>query len=215
MEENGHKLSNREGYDSKIIWLYDRYADKIGDRKALYEVVAKEYDIYSAIYPGSHIDIAPSLVIPKVIYIDNYKGAIKFFKHIDVIKEYIDRKKEYSTSSEIVFIGQDYTNFLKMEEVDLIISQYAGFAGQATKYLLKVGGILLCNDSHGDATLARFDEDFEFIGIIDNENKIYRNNLEDYFRAPKGKEVDLELVRREMKGIKYKLVADNYLFRKK
>jgi hypothetical protein len=30
---------------------------------------------------------------------------------------------------------------------------------QATKQFLKVGGILLCNDSHGDATLVRFDED--------------------------------------------------------
>ncbi len=41
-----------------------------------------------------------------------------------------------------------------IEPVDLIISQYAGFVGQETKRYLKEGGILLCNDSHGDATLA-------------------------------------------------------------
>jgi len=49
-----------------VIKEYEVYATKIGDRKALYIAVAKEYSIRSAIYPGSHIDIAPSLVIPEV-----------------------------------------------------------------------------------------------------------------------------------------------------
>lgn len=214
MEKSRYELLNEKRYDSKIIESYKDYANKIGNRRALYEVVAKEYDIHTAIYPGSHIDIAPSMVIPKVTYIDNFRGAINFFKHIDVIKEYIDQNKEYTALREIAFIGQDYTQLLKIDEVDLIISQYAGFVGQATKHLLKVGGILLCNDSHGDATLARFDEDFELIGIIDNKNKIQNNNLEDYFRTPKGKTIDLEMVKRKMKGIKYRLVAENYLFQK-
>jgi len=61
---------------------------------------------------------------------------------------------------------------LEIDPVDLIISQYAGFVGQATKKYLKTGGILLCNDSHGDATLARFDHDFEFIGVMGMDNKI-------------------------------------------
>lgn len=197
-----------------IIETYRDYANKIGSRKVLYKVVAKEYDIHTAIYPGSHIDIAPSMVIPKVTYIDNFKGAISFFKHMDIIKEYIDQNKEYEEICEIDFIGQDYTQPLKIEKVDLIISQYAGFVGQATKQVLKKGGILLCNDSHGDATLARFDEDFELVGIVDNKKKIQSNNLEDYFILPKGKTIDLEIVKKKMKGLKYKLVAENYLFRK-
>lgn len=197
-----------------IIETYRDYANKIGSRKVLYKVVAKEYDIHTAIYPGSHIDIAPSMVIPKVTYIDNFKGAISFFKHMDIIKEYIDQNKEYEEICEIDFIGQDYTQPLKIEKVDLIISQYAGFVGQATKQVLKKGGILLCKDSHGDATLARFDEDFELVGIVDNKKKIQSNNLEDYFILPKGKTIDLEIVKKKMKGLKYKLVAENYLFRK-
>lgn len=76
------------------------------------------------------------MVIPKVTYIDNFKGAIKFFKHIDTIKEYIEQHKEYKDSCEIDFIGQDYTQPLKIEQVDLIISQYAGFVGQETKNIL-------------------------------------------------------------------------------
>lgn len=39
----------------------------------------------------------------------------------------------------------------------------------------------MCNDSHGDATLARFDEDFEFIGVIGKNNKIIDTKLDDYF----------------------------------
>lgn len=200
--------------NNRIIETYEEYANKLGNRKALYDVVVKKYGIKSAIYPGSHIDITPSLIIPKVLYIDNFKGAIKFFENMDIIKEYLEDNKEYSGTSEIEFIGEDYSLLLGIKQVDLIISQYAGFVGQATKQFLKTGGVLLCNDSHGDATLARFDEDFEFIGIINSENKIENNNLENYFILPKEKPIDLKIVKENMKGFKYKVVAENYLFRK-
>lgn len=196
------------------IELYQEYSIKTGNRKALYEVVVNEFSIQSAIYPGSHIDIAPSLVIPRVTYIDNFRGAIKFFKQIDSIKEYVEQNKEYCNPCAITFIGQDYTQPLNIKEVDLIISQYAGFVGQATKQYLKVGGILLCNDSHGDATLARFDDDFKLIGIINSKNKIQTNNLDDYFKLPRGKAVDLSLVQDKIKGLKYEVTAQNYLFLK-
>ncbi|MDW7656851.1 MAG: hypothetical protein SCM11_06720 [Bacillota bacterium] len=200
--------------DNSIIKKYRDYASKIGDRKALFEAVAKEFSVHNAIYPGSHIDIAPSLVIPEVIYIDNFKGAISFFKHLDIIIEYIEDNKKYSDACKIDFIGQDYTQPFEIEQVDLIISQYAGFVGQATKRYLKIGGILLCNDSHGDATMARFDDDFEFIGIVDNQNRIHLANMEKYFNLPKGRSVDLEIVKANMKGLKYTLGAENYIFRK-
>ncbi len=96
----------------------------------------------------------------------------------------------------------------------MIISQYAGFVGQATKKYLKKGGILLCNDSHGDATLSRFDDDFEFIGVIGKNNRIIDTKLDDYFVLPKNKNVDLVKVKEKIKGPKYKLTAENYLFRK-
>ena len=200
--------------NNKTIETYKEYANKIGDRKTLYKSVVREYDIKTAIYPGSHIDIAPSMVIPKVTYIDNFKGAIKFFKEIDTIKKYIEENKEYEAPCEIEFIGEDYRKALPIEKVDLIISQYAGFVGQDTKNLLKFGGILLANDSHGDVSLARFDDEFELIGTINGRDKIQKNDLEDYFKLPKEKMIDLEEVKAKMKGLKYKLKAENYLFRK-
>jgi SAM-dependent methyltransferase len=199
--------------DKKVIKEYQDYINKIGNRKELYRIVADEYDIKIAIYPGSHIDIAPSMVIPKVIYIDNFKGAIKFFKHLDSIKEYIEKNKEYSAPAEIKFLGQDYNQPLDIEKVDLIISQYAGFVGQAAKDSLKIGGILLCNDSHGDASLAKLDQDYKLIAVIEN-NKIKKDNLEEYFKLANGKPVDIKQVKEKMKGLKYEKMAGNYLFRK-
>jgi hypothetical protein len=111
-------------------------------------------------------------------------------------------------------MGQDYTRELNVEPVDLIISQYAGFVGQATKKYLKHGGILLCNDSHGDATLAKFNVDFDFVGIVAKKNRIVDTKLNDYFLLPKNKDIDLVKVKDKMKGPKYKLSAENYIFRK-
>jgi hypothetical protein len=199
--------------NKKVIKEYQDYINKIGNRKELYKTVAAEYDIKTAIYPGSHIDIAPSMVIAKVIYIDNFKGAIKFFKHMDSIKEYIEENKEYSEPTEINFLGQDYNQPLEIEKVDLIISQYAGFVGQAAKDSLKIGGILLCNDSHGDASLAKHDQDYKLIAVVEN-NKIKKDNLEKYFKLAKGKPVDIKQVKEKMKGPKYEVMAENYLFSK-
>lgn len=200
--------------ENQFLEEYLQFINKAGDRKALYKAVAVEYGIRNAIYPGSFIDISPSLVIPDVTYIDNFKGAIRFFKQMDGIQNYIGQNKEYPETCKIFFIGQDYTEPLGIGQVDLIISQYAGFVGQETKQYLKPGGILLCNDSHGDATLARCDADFDFIGIVNDKNEIETGQLDRYFKRPRGKEMDLGTVKKNMKGWNYSVSAENYLFRK-
>jgi len=188
---------------------------KFGRRQDLYRQVAKQFNIRSALYPGSHIDIGPSLVIPNVIYVDNFKGTIAFFKNIELIKDYIKSKKEYSDESKIKFIACDYNDKLDTKKVDMIISQYAGFVGQATKTYLKVEGILLCNDSHGDATLAYCDDDFEFVGVVDLDNKIITTDLDRYFKFARKRAIDVDKVYDTMKGPKYKQQAENYIFRLK
>ncbi|PKK94828.1 MAG: hypothetical protein CVV60_04440 [Tenericutes bacterium HGW-Tenericutes-5] len=198
---------------SKAIEEFLAYSNKIGNRITLYETVSKKYGIKRALYPGSHIDISPSMVIPEVIYIDNFKGSIKFFKNIDEINDYVNKNKKYMENTSVTFYGNDYNEHLDIESVDLIISQYAGFVGQATKYLLKDNGILLANDSHGDATLAYFDEDFELIGIVNGKNEIKTDNLDKYFKLSNSKIVDLEKVLSKMSGPKYKYNAPNYIFK--
>lgn len=195
------------------IETYKSYAQKIGNRESIYEAVKKKYDIKSALYPGSHIDITPSLYIPEVTYVDNFKGTIKFFKEIDVIKEFIEKNKLYKEQSVVKFIGEDYSKVELENKFDLIISQYAGFVGRETKEFLKDGGYLLCNDSHGDATLAYFDGDYEFIGIVNMKCKITSTNIDKYFKLKNSKEVDLESVIKTMKGPKYVHHNENYIFR--
>ncbi|WP_074036126.1 hypothetical protein [Exiguobacterium profundum] len=127
----------------------------------------------------------------------------------------MDQRKEYNEPCTIEFFGQDYTQPLDIEPVDLIISQYAGFVGQATKQYLKPRGILLCNDSHGDATLAQFDKTFELIGVMGSTNELIQTGLDDYFRLPKGKDVDVAEVKKTMKGPMYTKSVENYVFQKR
>ncbi|WP_214874704.1 hypothetical protein [Exiguobacterium sp. CH10] len=199
----------------QVSEMYEAYAQKIGDRKQVYETIASIFDVKRALYPGSHVDIAPSLIIPHVIYIDSFKGTIRFFKNLEMVQELVNERKEYDEPCTIEFFGQDYTQPLDIEPVDLIISQYAGFVGQATKDYLKPGGILLCNDSHGDATLARFDETFELIAVMSSTNKIAQTGLDKYFQLPKGKDVDITEVKKTMKGPRYTKQVENYVFQKR
>lgn len=117
----------------------------------------------------------------------------------------------------MAFLAADYTDSLSVVMVDLVISQYAGLVGQATKKYLKKGGLLLCNDSHGDATIAKLDADFEFIGIITSSaghTCVDLANLDQYFSLPKGRQVDLHTVRTKMKEPNYCVKAPNYVFKK-
>lgn len=197
------------------VETYKAYRDKLGSRDRLYEVVQKEFSIEKALYPGSHIDITPSLYIPHVTFVDNFKGAIKFFEDLEILKSYIEGHKHYEEKSIINFYGQDYTRLKLQDKYDLIISQYAGFVGQATKKFLKKGGYLLCNDSHGDASLAYHDEDYEIIAVVSNQNKIIKEGLEDYFMLKSQKPIDFEKVKKTMKGPKYQKTCENYIFRRR
>lgn len=199
------------------VSLYEEYMSKIGDRYSIYKIITDKYQIQSAIYPGSHIDITPSFLIPKVIYVDNFSGTVKFFKESDEIIEYVNKKKEYLNACDISFINSDYYKSLDIAPVDLIISMYAGFVSQATKRYLKIGGILLANDSHGDATLAYVDKSFKLIGVISDQSGVIQYDedaLDKYFVLSKNKEVDLDQVRLKMKGPKYIHNEGIYVFEK-
>ena len=194
---------------------YLEYAKKVGDRRKLYKNVSERYGIRRAVYPGSHVDITPSLYIPDVTYIDTFKGSVKFFREIASIHKYISIHKNYTEECKITFIGRNYEERLDIPKAEMIISQYAGFVGHATKRYLKDNGILLCNDSHGDATLAYFDDDYEFIGVVNSNYEIVETGLNKYFNFAKPAEIDINKVRNTMKGPKYKYRPGNYLFKLK
>ena len=90
-----------------------------------------------------------------MIYADSFKGTDKFFKDKETAA-FIEQNRKYSEPAIFHFYQQDYnTPFEELgKDFDLIISQYAGIVGQAVKAYLKKGGLLVCNNSHGDASMA-------------------------------------------------------------
>jgi hypothetical protein len=172
------------------------------------------------LYPGSYIHIAPSFYIPEVVYIDSFKKTQKFFndeKFLDII----NKNKNYEDKPIIRFYHADYYKDLeeKLEDFDLLISQYAGFISQCCKKYIKPGGFLIANDSHGDASMASLDKDFEFIGVVYYSNRKYRfttRDLDKYF-IPKRQNVEISkhYLKKTNKGIGYTKTASAYLFKKK
>jgi hypothetical protein len=74
---------------------------------------------------------------------------------------------------------------------DLLISSYAGFVSRAGKDFIRRGGLLLANNSHGDASLAYVDkDDWELIGVVTRgkKPKVSTQNLEQYM-IPKPKKL--------------------------
>jgi hypothetical protein len=190
-----------------------------GDRREIFKLVAEKYDIRSALYPGSYIHIAPSFYIPLTVYVDSFKKTKLFFNDEDGVYNFIYKLRVYEEEPEIRFHPNDYNSDFNesLRSFDLLISQYAGFISQCCKKYLKEDGILLANNSHGDASMAYIDKDFEFIGVIYLSNKQYRlteKNLDKYFIP---KKPDLKITKayleRTQKGIGYTKSARVYLFR--
>jgi hypothetical protein len=151
--------------------LYHKYhTDHDFDRIGLFKALNEKYNIESALYPGSFVHITPSFLFPKVVYVDSFKKTQAFFDDEDIYK-FINDNKEYKSDSSVTFHKSDYRSDFGEEEesFDLLLSQYAGFISQACKKYLKIGGVLVTNNSHGDASMAYLDPDFELIAVYDKK----------------------------------------------
>lgn len=135
-----------------------------GDWNEIFRLLVENYEIKSAIYPGSYIHIAPSFHIHLTFYIDTYKKTKDYFNDRDIY-DYFYKNRTYKEQPIIRFHHANYTSNFgeKLRNFDLLISLYAGFVSQSCKEYLKVGGILLTNNSHGNASMAYIDDDYQFI----------------------------------------------------
>ena len=213
------RLMKRVRSISEAPPLYRKYhIDRDYELLSLFEQLVERYDIQSVLYPGCYVHIAPSLCIPRAVYIDCAIPAKKFFDDPMVCK-YIDSMKSYRAVSKITFYHQSYEEDIAQpeESFDLLISQYAGFVSEATKKYLKKGGILVANDSHGDAGLAAIDPSFELIAVANNRNNrfvISDKNLRSYFKPKKEVQITKQFLKDHQKGLVYSKVASNYIFGK-
>ncbi|MBD3184003.1 hypothetical protein GF312_17090 [Candidatus Poribacteria bacterium] len=199
--------------------LYKKYyIDRDYEYLDLFVKLNQEYEIEKVLYPGSFVHITPSFVFPHIVYVDSYKKADTFFKD-QVVYEFISKKKKYPQEAKVVFHNADYTeNFGEKEcNFDLLISLYAGFISQACKKYLKIDGLLVANNSHGDAGMASIDGDYEFIAVANHRNKrfsISGKNLDRYFVPKKDITVTKEYLQNIKRGVGYTKTATVYIFRR-
>jgi len=154
-----------------------------------------------------------------VVYIDSFKKTQKFFSDSKIL-DLIKKNNNYKRDPVIRFHFADYKKKIteELEYFDLLISQYAGFVSQFCKKYLIPGGILVANNSHGDASMASIDKSYEFVGVIYHSNKKYRlttRNLDKYF-IPKKQNIKItkKYLEKINKGIGYTKTASAYLFKK-
>ena len=203
----------------KTLSLYKKYhIDRNDERLGMFIILKEKYKINKALYPGSFVHITPSFVFPKVVYVDTNKPAKDFFNDPS-IHEFVSNKKFYVEEPVISFHHKDYRKDIgeTKESFELLISQYAGFISQFCKKYLKIEGILLANSSHGDASMASIDTDYEFIGVLNKRRNKYsfsEKNLDSYFIPKKPRKITREYLKKIKRGIGYTKSPSAYLFRR-
>jgi len=199
--------------------LYEKYfQERQFERLNLFQIVADKFNVKRALYAGSFVHITPSFVLPDVVYVDNDKQAKQFFSNPEIFK-LIAARKIYPQEAKVSFHFADYRNGFDeiIGSFDLLISQYAGFVGQYCKQYLKTGGLLLANNSHGDAGRAAVDDDYRLLAVFSAKNEKYKiseDHLNEYFVPKSQVEITREYLETLQKGIGYKKTASVYLFQK-
>lgn len=203
---------------NKSIELYKKYfIDNDFERTGVFRLLRDTFQIKSALYLGSFVHITPAYIFPYCVFVDNDRRVGKFFNDVE-IKKLIKKRKEYEEESKFIAFQQNYSMPIEIKEnyFDLLISQYAGFVSQAGNKYLREGGILYVNNSHGDATRAFLDSDYQLIGTIDKFNEKWKYNkkyLDKFFIPKKGNNPSVALLESTMRGIGYKKSAVGYVFK--
>lgn len=202
---------------TEIPALYRKYfVDKNDERRMLFEKIKEAYTPEKGVYPGSFVHITPSFYIREMTYIDSDKRISKFFSDENVLR-YVEANKSYPESAVIHGLQADFSGDLPIQEhsFDIMFSFYAGFISRSCKNYLKNGGILVCNNSHGDASIARTDGDYTLAAVIkrNGENfSITDKELSSYCVKKDGSPIDTEKVLARMVGENFMRKAYAYVF---
>jgi len=148
--------------------LYEKYhTSRSDERRGLFEIARREFGAARGLYPGCFVHVTPSFFIPDMVYVDSIASAARFFRARKA-SALVAREKVYAGDAQIAFHPLDYTDPLPLVDAsfDLLISQYAGPISEHCRRYLRPGGILIANNSHGDAGLAHNDPAFELVAVI-------------------------------------------------
>ena len=207
--------------------LFEKYLSTYGGVDDWYlqsfNILKEKFFPNNVLYAGSWIHITPSLVFPRVVYVDLFSKMKKFFNNPEVVS-YITKNSLMKNKPEIAYHQSDYNKDFKESKnsFDLLISLNSGFVSQACSEYLKKDGLLLANNEHFDAIRAYVDPKFKAIGIFKKSNKLIETKkaVETYFITKQGLPMTLEMVeenkKRSPSKAKFKLQkkAQLYLFQK-
>lgn len=201
---------------------FDQHPD---DRIRLFKAVAETVPTpIVAMYAGSYVDIGPSIWFDDVIYVDVDKRAARFFGQHDDVLDLISEKRTSAGQQgrqrpDITFHHADYQDPLPVEDgsVDVLISMYAGFISEHCTRYLRRGGHLVTNNSHGDASMASLDPNYELVAVITSADGDYRassRDLDRYLVPKKGDPPTVEELHKTQRGAAYTHPASVYVFQR-
>jgi len=199
---------------ARSLSLYRDYVARAGERRELFEVVARRYGVARALYAGSYVHVTPSFAIPAVVYVDMDRRTPGFFADA-AVQSFVRRRSNYPSVPSVRFHHQDYSRPLDEPDAsfDLLISQYAGFVSQACKRYLRPGGYLLANNSHGDASMAFADDDYELAAAVTRSGRLQDRDLGQFFVPKKPRVHSMAEIAELGRGIAYRTQAPHYVFR--
>lgn len=195
-----------------------------GDRVRLFASVAEAIGPARVLYPGSYVDIAPSVLFDDVTYVDTDRRAARFFAQTEAVADLVRRKRIATRDApagpaRLRFHEADYRAPLPIADgsMDLLVSLYAGFVSDHCTRYLASGGWLLANSSHGDVALATLDRAYVLAAVVTSRAGRYRVRTDDvdrYLVPRRGHPPTAEELHRTNRGIAYTRNAYVYLFRR-
>ena len=174
------------------------------------------------VYPGSYVDIAPSVWFDHVTYVDTDRRTPRFFAQKNEIDALIAAKRRAANVTALIssswnFHHGDYRAKLPIDDAscDLLISLYAGFISEHCARYLRPGGLLVVNSSHGDAAMAALDPRMTLIGVLTTSRggyRLRRDGLEAFLTPKRGSAPTAEELHRTGRGIAYVKPAAGHIF---
>ena len=128
-------------------------------------------------------------------------------------------RRGYESEPTIRLHARDYEQPLdeQPESFELLVSQYGGFVSRACKRFLQIGGHLLANDSHGDASMAALDADYELVAVYQRGGERFSfsaSELDSHMVPKKNPRPTRAELERSGRGPAFARKAAGYVFRR-
>ncbi len=192
------------------------------DLLSVFRAVRRLIGAPDTVYPGCYVHLSPSLVFPRVCYVDSVKG-FGVAMQSDDLTVWLDAHKEYAEPASVCAVETAYDRIPStlFARFGLMVSLNAGAVSQECKPLLTPGAHLLVNDGHYDAARAHVDGDYTLVAVLgaDGALETSEEELREYFVSKQGQPLTRDMLaeneRRAPSKARHKMAraADAYLFR--